>query len=149
MLAALVLFSGIVGWLLGLYRGRFVGGSLRESSVLAQVFGTASLVVFLGHIVSGYNDGVPRSTPIITGGFTTLAALVLRSLIRRKELFGAGVAKDAEPALVFGAGNGGVQLVRQLRRSEVSQFRPVAILDDDRSKRNMGDRPCSSAGRPS
>ncbi|WP_442778929.1 polysaccharide biosynthesis protein [Dietzia sp. SL131] len=73
----------------------------------------------------------------MAGAFTILAALVLRSIVRRKRLFGAGGSKDAERALVFGAGDGGVQLIRQLRRSEVSQFNPVGILDDDAGKRHM------------
>lgn len=38
---------------------------------------------------------------------------------------------------MFGAGDGGLQLVRQLRRSEVSQLNPVGILDDDANKRHM------------
>lgn len=137
VLVALLVLTWVVGWVTGLYRGRFVPGSVLESSVVTFVLATASFAVFLGHIVGGQFEGVPRSTPIVAGAFTTLAALTLRSLVRRKRLFGAGAAKDAEPALVFGAGDGGLQLVRQLRRSEVSQFNPVAILDDDDSKRNM------------
>ena len=137
VLAALVVLTWVVGWLTGLYRGRFVPGSVLESSVVTFVFAVATIVVFLGHIVSGHYEGIPRSTPIVTGAFTILAALVLRSLVRRKRLFGAGVAEDAERALVFGAGDGGTQLVRQLRRSEVSQFNPVGILDDDPAKRHM------------
>lgn len=137
ILGALIALTWVVGWLTGLYRGRYVPGSVLESSVVTFVFATAAIAVFLGHIVTGQFDGVPRSTPIVTGAFTILGALVLRSLVRRKRLFGAGVTKDAEPALVFGAGDGGLQLVRQLRRSEVSQFNPVGILDDDASKRHM------------
>lgn len=137
VLVALLVLTWVVGWVTGLYRGRFVPGSVLESSVVTFVLATASFAVFLGHIVGGQFEGVPRSIPIVAGAFTTLTALTLRSLVRRKRLFGAGAAKDAEPALVFGAGDGGLQLVRQLRRSEVSQFNPVAILDDDDSKRNM------------
>ncbi|WP_341254374.1 nucleoside-diphosphate sugar epimerase/dehydratase [uncultured Dietzia sp.] len=137
VLAALIGLTWVVGWFTGLYRGRFVPGSVLESTVVTFVFAVATVVVFLGHIVGGRLDGVPRSTPIVAGAFTTLAALVLRSLVRRKRLFGAGVAKNAERALVFGAGDGGTQLVRQLRRSEVSQFNPVGILDDDPAKRHM------------
>ncbi|MBB1017023.1 polysaccharide biosynthesis protein [Dietzia sp. DQ11-71] len=137
LLGALIALTWVVGWLSGLYRGRYVPGSVLESSVVTIVFATAAIAVFLGHILTGQYDGVPRSTPIVTGAFTILGALVLRSLVRRKRLFGAGVTKDAELALVFGAGDGGLQLVRQLRRSEVSQFNPVAILDDDVSKRHM------------
>jgi len=137
MLIALIVVTWATGWLCGLYRGRFVPGSVLESSVLTFVFTVATVFVFLGHIIVGQDDGVPRSTPIVAGAFTILASLVLRSLVRRKRLFGAGVATDAERALVFGAGDGGLQLVRQLRRSEVSQFKPVGILDDDPDKRHM------------
>ena len=137
ILGALIALTWVVGWLTGLYRGRYVPGSVLESSVVTFVFATAASAVFLGHIVTGQYDGVPQSTPIVTGAFTILGALVLRSLVRRKRLFGAGVTEGAERALVFGAGDGGLQLVRQLRRSEVSQFNPVGILDDDASKRHM------------
>lgn len=137
VLVALIGLSLIVGWLTGLYRGRFVPGSVLESSVITFVFSSATIAVFIAHLVGGQYDGIPRSTPIVTGAFSILAALVLRSLVRRKRLFGAGAAKNAERALVFGAGDGGLQLVRQLRRSEVSQFNPVGILDDDPGKRHM------------
>lgn len=137
VLVSLIALSCIVGWFTGLYRGRFVPGSVLESSVLTFVMATASVIVFLGFLAGGQYEGLPRSNPIVAGAFTTLAALVLRSLVRRKRLFGAGVAADAERALVFGAGDGGLQLIRQLRRSEGSQFNPVGILDDDSKKRHM------------
>lgn len=137
VLLAIIILSWIVGWYLGLYRGRFVPGSLLEVSVLTMAFAAVAFVVFVGHIFGEHVDGVPRSTPLVTGAFTILAALALRSLVRRKQLFGAGVPVGAEPAIVFGAGDGGLQLVRQLRRSPVSQFKPVGFLDDDPSKKNM------------
>lgn len=136
VLLAMVVISWIAGWYFGLYRGRFVPGSLLEVSVLTAVFAAAAFVVLVGHLFGGQVDGVPRSTPLVTGAFTILAALSLRSLVRRKQLFGAG-AQAGEPAIVFGAGDGGLQLVRQLRRSEVSQYRPVGILDDNPAKKNM------------
>lgn len=134
VLLGVVAFSWVAGWVAGLYRGRFIPGSLLETSVLVVVFAGASLVVFAGHLAGENFVGVPRSTALVAGAFTILAALVLRSLVRRKELFGAGAAAGAEPVLVFGAGDGGRQLVGQLRRSSVSKFRPVAILDDDPEK---------------
>lgn len=137
VLAGLVLLTGVAGWLVGVYRGRFVPGSLLETSVLTAAFAGASFVVFLIHIVSGGYAQVPRSVPIVTGAFAILSALVLRSIVRRKELFGAGITSNADPAIVFGAGDGGLQLVRQLRRSEVSQFNPLGILDDNPAKHNM------------
>lgn len=137
VLAGLVILGAVFGWTSGLYRGRFVPGSLLETSTLTIVFVAATIIVLLAHIALGQFGGVPRSAPIIAGAFTVLASLTLRSTARRRELFGAGVVRDAEPVLVFGAGEGGLQLVRQLLRSEVSQFVPVGILDDDPSKKHM------------
>lgn len=137
VLLGVVLLSSTAGWITGLYRGRFVPGSLLETATLSTVFGCATISTFVVHAASGQVDGIPRSTPVIAGAFTILSALVLRSLVRRKELFGAGSAQHAEPALIFGAGSGGLQLVRQLRRSEVAQFNPVGILDDDPAKLHM------------
>lgn len=137
VLISLIILGALIGWASGLYRGRFVPGSLLETSTLTLVFVGATSVVFLAHIALGNSDGVPRSAPVIAGAFTVLASLTLRSTARRRELFGAGAVRDAEPALVFGAGEGGLQLVRQLLRSEVSQFIPVGILDDDPGKKHM------------
>lgn len=134
VLLALVGATWIIGWLSGLYRGRYVPGSALESSVITIVFAAATSVVFLGYLAVGRYDGVPHSIPIVAGAFALLSVLVLRSLVRRRQLFGAGVSANAERALVFGAGDGGLQLVRQLRRSEASDFRPVGMLDDDSKK---------------
>src|SRR5262249_29247004 len=41
------------------------------------------------------------------------------------------------PLIVFGAGEGGYQVVRAMLRKESCPYRPVAILDDDRRKRHL------------
>lgn len=139
-LVSLVLTSLLIGWIVGLYRGRYIAGSLLETAVLASVFTAASLgvtlIVAVLHAID-LLESMPRSTPLVTGAFTILSALALRSVVRRRELFGAGSDANADPVIVFGAGDGGVQLVRQLRRSPNAQFRPLAILDDDSSKHQM------------
>ena len=137
VLLGAITLSWMLGLISGVYRGRFVPGSLLETSMLVMVLAATTFMVFCGHVLSGQVDGLPRSTPIFAGTFTTLAALVLRSLVRRRELFGAGAAVGVEPVLVYGAGEGGRQLVRQLRRSMVSQFHPVAILDDDPARQHL------------
>lgn len=137
VLVGLVVTSLLVGWATGLYRGRYVRGSLLETTAVTVVFGGSTVAVFLVHAASGDIQGVPRSTPLITGAFTVLTALFLRSIVRRKQLFGAGNGANSEPAIIFGAGAGGLQLVQQLRRSAVAELKPVGILDDDPSKRRM------------
>ena len=136
-LAAFILLSWGCGWLVGIYRGRFVPGSLLEVAALTFVFTGISLMVFLGHMIVGDHDALPRSVPLATGAFAILAALSLRSVVRRRELFGAGAGEGSEPVVVFGAGEGGAQLVRQLRRSPDPQFNPVAMLDDSPRKQGL------------
>lgn len=134
---AAILLTWVFGWTNGLYRGRYWPGSLLENAVLALLLTGVTILVFFGHLGSGEIDGIPRSVPLIAGVFTILSTMLLRSFVRRRELFGAGARLDAEPVIVYGAGDGGAQLVSQLRRSQVSQYRPVAILDDDPSKWHM------------
>lgn len=133
----LVTLTWLTGWGIGLYRARFVPGSALESGVLTLVLTVATILGTISHILIGGAASVPYSTPLIAGSLVILAALTLRSVVRRRSLFGVGAAENAERAIVYGAGDGGLQLVRQLRRSAMSQFDPVAILDDDPEKRNM------------
>lgn len=137
LMASFVVLTAISGWLGGLYRGRYIPGSLLETSLLATLFAAVTALVSAAHVLTNNSDQVPRSTPLIAGAITIIAAISLRSLVRRRELFGAGFSSATESVLVFGAGEGGNQLVRQLRRSEVSPFKPVAILDDDSTKLHM------------
>lgn len=137
IIAVLVVLSLVVGWSTGIYRGRYIPGSLHETSVFVANYALVVIVVFVGYLPTGSSDLVPRSTPLIAGAFAVLACLALRSVVRRKELFGAGAGEGAEPVLVFGAGIGGRQLVQQLRRSPEAKFEPLAILDDDPGKQGL------------
>lgn len=44
---------------------------------------------------------------------------------------------EAEPVLVFGAGNAGTQLTIQMLNDPGSPYRPVGLLDDDPTKRHL------------
>jgi FlaA1/EpsC-like NDP-sugar epimerase len=135
--AACWLLQGSLGWVLRLYHGRARLASLEEMLLLGWVTATVGGVVFLANAWA-YPDGLPRSVPL--GG--TFLALVLmswgRALWRRgKDASGRVVNPDAEPALVFGAGDAGLQLVRSMQHDSASPWKPVGLLDDDRWKRHL------------
>jgi FlaA1/EpsC-like NDP-sugar epimerase len=44
---------------------------------------------------------------------------------------------DVRPVIVFGAGEGGTQVITAMLRDPSSPFMPVAIIDDDPTKRNL------------
>ena len=133
VVAGTILLVWTLGFLAGIYRGRFVPGSIHETSTLIAVFFASSLISFISISVAFESPHVPRSLPLSSGAFATTTALVVRFIVRRNQLLGAGAKEHEIRAIVFGAGNAGRRLVNILRHSSASPFLPVAILDDDPS----------------
>jgi FlaA1/EpsC-like NDP-sugar epimerase len=81
---------------------------------------------------------LPRSV-VPAGGLTALVGMAAVRYIwrlqleRRRRPNGTGCRR----LLVFGAGEGGVQIVTALLRDPASPFLPVGLLDDDPNKRNL------------
>jgi len=121
----------------GLYTGRWRFGSLDELVALgASAIITTTLLVLLDFWIA-----FPRMVPLgaaVAGG---LAALTLmagfrsagRMLIERRRRPGPG----ADHLLVFGAGEGGAQVITAMLRNPASPYLPVALIDDDHRKRNL------------
>ncbi|WP_018145952.1 nucleoside-diphosphate sugar epimerase/dehydratase [Thioalkalivibrio sp. AKL6] len=115
---------------LGLYRAviRFMG----SRTIWAVGSGVAVLALVLWAAVAiGRVDSFPRSVPInfaivafiYVGGSRFLVRTWYRSIIE--------AASGAEPVVVFGAGEAGVQLLSGLKAG--GRFRVVAFVDEDRS----------------
>ena len=127
----------LVGLAVGLYRRRWRYGSFDEVAALALT----SLVTTgaLALIDTSYLD--PRLVPISAVWFAGFVGLVLmfgvrytfRLVLERRLRPGA----DALRTVVFGAGDGGVQVINAMRKTPTSPYRPVAILDDDPTKRRL------------
>jgi FlaA1/EpsC-like NDP-sugar epimerase len=125
-----------VGTAIGLYRGRWRFGSLDEVSALVRsaAAATAVIAVIDMTVLSHY---VPISATV-GGGFIALVAMAgfryaWRLALERRLLPG----EDAQPVVVFGAGEGGLQVLTAMLRNPSSPFRPVALLDDNLGKRNL------------
>ncbi|MGI9607436.1 MAG: polysaccharide biosynthesis protein [Acidimicrobiales bacterium] len=126
-----------VGASSGLYRGRWRMASFDEAAALAAVTGltaiglAASLFVF---DVGGRVFGFSALVPFASLGVMLLARGVHRSSSERR------IRPDSDelkPVVVFGAGDGAVQLVRAMFGNAASRYRPVAMLDDDPAKQNL------------
>ena len=113
---------------LGLYRAvvRFMG----SRTIWSVAGGVVVLALMLwAAAMLGRVEGFPRSVPI---NFALVAFLyvggsrfLVRAWYQRMVEAGAG----AEPVIVYGAGDAGIQLLRGLKSG--GQFRVVAFLDDD------------------
>lgn len=133
---AAAVFS-VVAWVTRLHDGRSPLGSLDETIRLASAVLCVGVSVYLANLL--ILNLVPRSVPLIA---TMCAVIVMawgRALVRalRENSILADAAGRGQPVLVIGAGSGGMQLVKSMRRDSASRWHPVGILDDDRHKRHL------------
>jgi len=127
----------VVGGVLRMYHGRAKLATLEDMVLLGF------LTVGCGAIASLVNAVsepvlMARSVPIAA----TFMALFLmgvgratwrRQVVRRRY----NLSETAAPTLIFGAGEGGRQLIQSMLTSATSQFRPVGLIDDDRWKKHL------------
>jgi FlaA1/EpsC-like NDP-sugar epimerase/lipopolysaccharide/colanic/teichoic acid biosynthesis glycosyltransferase len=86
--------------------------------------------------------GFPRSAILIEFflSLLVLGGIRFASRIRQEDLDvpeGTTVAGPPRPVLIYGAGEAGAQLVREMRRNRMLRLEPVAFVDDDGSKRGQ------------
>ncbi len=99
---------------------------------------TAAAITLLGTIfVFLVNPApIPRSVPFIAGAIALTLMLGGRFTLRayrQRSIF----SSDGERVLIYGAGDSGDQIIRQMLATPSSKFTPVALLDDNTKKMNL------------
>ena len=126
--------QSIGGYVNGLYRRRYVVGSLDEARVLT--FLALGVTVILSAVVLA-TAAIPRSVILAMFPMALLimgaVRLVFRAIVEGRSVPG----EEAVPALLYGAGELGHTVVRQMSVDPHSEFKPVGFIDDDRSKRGF------------
>src|ERR1700738_1850718 len=131
--ACAVLAQAVVGIAVGLYRGRAGMATFDELVLLAITVAAVAGVVAL----SGLSLGLVRTSQIAMVG----AAVALLFMAGARAAWRWRTERlltrngTGERTIIFGAGEGGLQVIRTLLRREQSAYYPVALLDDDKSKR--------------
>jgi FlaA1/EpsC-like NDP-sugar epimerase len=136
VLVAIVLHTAI-GHQQFLYRGRYGFGTFEE---VRAVFTTAlAVVVALVAIdLALPNRPVPLSAALVGGPVALVFMLGVRYVRRlQHERRMRPDARNATPALLFGAGEAGQRLLRSLVRDPNSRYVPVGLIDDDPGKRHL------------
>ena len=128
----------LVGIIIGLYAGTWRYGSFDEIAGLARAAFVTTLLAFGLNLALPLGLRAPRTVPLIAGAI----ALVLMSAIRYAwrlawERRRRPSGDHTERLLVFGAGEGGLQVLTAMLRDPESPYVPVALLDDDPRKRNL------------
>lgn len=137
MIIAAIFLQLLYGWLLMLYRGRYLRGSFDSMRVLFSVTALVGITTWILALVAPVFAGVPRSVPLMA---TALAMLLMagfryvdRALSRRQSL----PDPTGDPVIIYGAGHVGDHLARQMNTDAVGGLRAVAFLDDDPRKKNL------------
>lgn len=128
-------FQFIAGYSLHLYRGRYKFGSFDE------VRGVVITVVLVGGSIGIafllVGDGtIPRSTPFIASAIALIGMLAGRFLVRAVRE-AKRKTHTGKPTIVVGAGEAGEQLVKAMLLDANADYDPVALLDDDPTKRRL------------
>jgi FlaA1/EpsC-like NDP-sugar epimerase len=140
LIIPLAVLAQVVGGLAsGLYTGRWRFGSFEEVAGLARAAAMTTVLLFVVDIwvITGARM-IPLSATIAGGVF----ALALMGGARY--LWRLGLERRRRPVgetlsrlLVFGAGEGGAQVIQAVLRDPGSPYLPVALLDDDVRKANL------------
>lgn len=122
----------IVGYVVGIYRRRWRYGSFDEIGGLVVATLITTSVLFVLRFFDTSQNPFPRSVILISGfaGLCFVAASrytwrLVREQLRRP------TAQTAAKILVYGAGEGGIQMVNTLLRNPQSPYLPVGFLDDN------------------
>jgi FlaA1/EpsC-like NDP-sugar epimerase len=127
------------GSLAGLYRRRNRRGSLDE--VTGVVTAAAGICACLAAVTMFLTNGQHAPLKTIGGGAVFAAAAMLGAryvvfAVRQRRAAPAPAGTDVK-IIVFGAGEAGSKLIHSLVTRRQSEYRPVAVLDDDPSKRRL------------
>lgn len=126
------------GYAFGLYRGRWRFGSFDEVEALVKAVILTTVLVAIFDFALVRDRTIPLSAAVAAGPIALVLMAGARyawrlALERRRRPTGA----DGTRMLVFGAGEGGVQVITAMMRDPESPYYPVGLLDDDHAKRNL------------
>lgn len=124
----------VMGYALGPYLVRHQSGSFEEVYALTKLVIVVATVIFVTNFFVRPLF-VPRTVPLTAAAIALVGMFGARFVIR--SLDAADHSPDARRVVIFGAGEGGHQLVRSMLRDPDQGLLPVALLDDDPRKRRL------------
>ncbi len=129
--------QAVAGFGFGLYTGRSRFGSFDEISGLLKATLVAGLVLFVANLLVDPHF-VPRSA-VAAGAVTALVMMAGTRYSWRlaRERRRRPSSDDAQRLVVFGAGEGGEQVLRAMLTDPAGRYLPVALLDDNPVHRNL------------
>lgn len=123
---------------IGPYRVPHKRGSFEETADLARSAAITLVILAIVRLVFGWPE-VPRSLPFAGPIFALAGMFAARFVIRSYRWGRAAAPETSKRIIVYGAGDGGRQLIRALRTVQPGEqeYVPVAVIDDDPRKRRL------------
>jgi len=132
VLPIVLIVHAVVGYLVGIYRRRWRYGSFDEVGGLVVATAITTTILLLLRFFDNAINPFPRSV-IVVAGFAGLCFVAVSRYLWRliREQLRRPTALTAAKILVYGAGEGGIQMVNTLMRNPLSPYLPVGFLDDN------------------
>jgi FlaA1/EpsC-like NDP-sugar epimerase len=128
----------IAGVAFGLYRGRRPIASFGEVLLLVASSLTAGAAATLLVVVMRPPSLLPISAVLAATAYQMLGALGVRYAARLGAEMGSRSTHQRDHrTLVFGAGEAGSQIIKAIQRDTATDLDPIALLDDDPTKRRL------------
>ena len=132
VLPFVLVVHAIVGYVVGIYRRRWRYGSFDEVAGLIVTTAITTLILLILRFFDSSVNPFPRSVILVASvpGLCSVAGSrymwrLIREQVRRP------TEQSAAKILVYGAGEGGIQMVNTLMRNPMSPYLPVGFLDDN------------------
>jgi FlaA1/EpsC-like NDP-sugar epimerase len=135
-----IVFQLFAGYAFGLYRGRWVFGSVEETGAVARSCVLAGMGLFVIDASIQHERPLPISA-VLAGGTSALLIMVAVRFWWRmdgdRQIRRSLKERARERVIVFGAGSGGTHAIAAMLSDPDSPFIPVALLDDDPTVQGM------------
>jgi FlaA1/EpsC-like NDP-sugar epimerase len=132
-LPGLLIIRGLMFVVFRLYQGLWRYTGLYDLGMIAGGIAASSLL-FVAYTMTPLVPGVyPRSIFLIDAGFLVLLLGGIRLTRRVHTQFRSGRSSD-QRVLVYGAGDAGETVVREMKQYPSLGFRPIGFIDDDVTK---------------
>lgn len=120
-----------------LYRGRWRMATFEEALALSAVVSAVTFGLAFTRLAAALT-GVTMAISVLAPFAALTAMLGSRGVFRvRNQRRVLSSRYDKEPVVVFGAGDGGAQIVNAMLGNPKGTYVPVALLDDDPAKQNL------------
>ena len=128
-----VVLHGLFGLTVRLYGRRWRISSFEEVAALAMVWACTSVTLTVGNFMLRPNVSPVPTSSLIVGTLLSFVLMFLARGVWRRfwELQLRSRHRQGKATIVFGAGEGGKQMVRAMMVDPACAYIPVALLDDD------------------